>query len=57
MLPQEDCSYQGDYMSNSWSAALTWFLWTWNSKVFVSMLMLDRFPNGNLGGKTGKDLC
>lgn len=31
--------------------ALTWFRWTWNSKVLVSMLMLDKFPNGNLGNQ------
>lgn len=36
-------------------AALTWFLWTWNSKVFVSMLMLDKFPNGNLENEVRQD--
>lgn len=35
---------------------LTWFLWTWNSKVFVSMLMLDKFPNGNLENKNQREI-
>ena len=34
--------------------ALTWFLCTWNSSVFVLMLMLDKLPNGNLGNKVGQ---
>lgn len=36
---------------------LTWFLWTWNSKVFVFILMLDKFPKGNLKKKSSKEDC
>ena len=55
MLPEPRT--RGPLLRTIISGSLTWFLWTWNSKVRVSMLILDKFPNGNLKGKRKYPRC